>query len=31
MPQSDNVYYYIVYGIILIAFLIVLKMPKKKK
>ncbi len=31
MPQSDNVYYYIVYGIILIAFVIVLKMPKKKK
>ena len=30
MPQSDNVYYYVVYGIILIAFIIVLKMPKKK-
>lgn len=29
MPQ-DNVYYYIVYGLILVAFFIVLKTPKKK-
>lgn len=31
MPQSDNIYYYIAYGVILITFFIVLKMPKKKK
>lgn len=31
MPQSDNIYYYIVYGLILAAFFIVLKMPKKDK
>jgi hypothetical protein len=31
MPQSDNVYHYVVYGVILIAFFIILKMPKKKK
>lgn len=30
MPQNDNIYYYIVYGLILVAFFIVLKMPKKK-
>lgn len=29
MPQ-DNIYYYIVYGLILVAFFIVLKTPKKK-
>jgi len=29
MPQSDNLYYYIVYGVILIAFVVVLKSPKK--
>jgi hypothetical protein len=29
MPQ-DNVYYYVVYGLILVAFFIVLKTPKKK-
>ena len=29
MPQ-DNIYYYIVYGVILVAFFIVLKTPKKK-
>lgn len=31
MPISDNIYYYVIYGLILVAFLIVLKMPKKKK
>ena len=31
MPQSDNIYYYVVYGLILVAFFIVLKMPKKDK
>lgn len=31
MPQSDNIYYYAVYGLILVAFFIVLKMPKKDK
>ena len=30
MPQSDNIYYYVVYGLILLAFFIVLKTPKKK-
>jgi hypothetical protein len=30
MPQSDNLYYYVVYGIILIAFFVILKSPKKK-
>ena len=30
MPQNDNIYYYVVYGLILAAFFIVLKMPKKK-
>lgn len=30
MPQSDNIYYYVVYGLILVAFFIVLKTPKKK-
>ncbi|CAA6815025.1 MAG: Unknown protein [uncultured Sulfurovum sp.] len=29
MPESDNIYYYVVYGIILVAFFIVLKTPKK--
>jgi len=29
LPE-DNIYYYIVYGIILVAFYIVLKLPKKK-
>jgi len=29
MPQSDNIYYYIMYGVILIVFIIVLKSPKK--
>lgn len=27
----DNIYYYIVYGLILLTFLIVLKLPKKGK
>ena len=27
---QDNIYYYIVYGVILVAFFIVLKTPKKK-
>ena len=31
MPQSDNIYYYIAYGLILVVFFIVLKSPKKKK
>jgi len=31
MPQSDNIYYYIAYGLILVTFFIVLKMPKKDK
>jgi hypothetical protein len=31
MPQSDNIYYYVVYGLILVAFFIVLKTPKNKK
>jgi len=31
MPLTDNMYYYIAYGIILVTFLIVLKMPKKDK
>ena len=31
MPQSDNLYYYVVYGMILVAFLVVLKSPKKDK
>ncbi len=29
MP-SDNIYHYIVYGLILLTFFIVLKSPKKK-
>ena len=31
MPKSDNIYYYVVYGLILVAFFIVLKIPKKDK
>jgi len=31
MPMMDNMYHYIAYGLILLTFLIVLKMPKKKK
>jgi len=31
MPQSDNIYYYIAYGVILVVFFIVLKSPKKNK
>ncbi len=31
MPQSDNIYYYIAYGLILVVFFIVLKSPKKNK
>jgi hypothetical protein len=31
MPLMDNMYHYIAYGLILVTFLIVLKMPKKKK
>lgn len=31
MPQSDNMYYYIAYGLILIAFVVVMKSPKKDK
>jgi len=30
MPQSDNLYYYLAYAIILVTFFIVLKSPKKK-
>lgn len=29
MPLMDNMYHYIAYGLILVTFLIVLKMPKK--
>lgn len=31
MPESDNIYYYVGYVLILVAFFIVLKTPKKKK
>ncbi len=31
MPQSDSVYYYAIYGVILVAFYFVLKSPKKDK
>ncbi len=31
MPLTDNMYHYILYGLILVTFLIVLKMPKKNK
>jgi len=31
MPQSDNVYYYVAYGVVLLVFFIVLKSPKKNK
>lgn len=31
MPLVDNMYHYIAYGVILVAFLIVLKTPKKDK
>lgn len=31
MPHSDNLYHYIAYGVILIAFFVVLKSPKKPK
>ena len=30
MPQSDNLYYYVAYAVILAVFFIVLKTPKKK-
>ena len=30
MPQSDNIYHYVIYGVILIAVFIILKTPKKK-
>ena len=29
MPQSDNIYYYVAYGVVLVVFFIVLKSPKK--
>ena len=29
MPLTENIYYYIAYGLILVTFFIVLKMPKK--
>ncbi|MEY3091195.1 MAG: hypothetical protein RL113_1511 [Pseudomonadota bacterium] len=29
MPASDNYYHYIVYGVILVIFVLVLKSPKK--
>jgi len=28
--QSDNIYYYIAYGVILVVFFVILKTPKKK-
>ena len=31
MQLTENIYYYIAYGLILVTFFIVLKMPKKKK
>jgi len=31
MPQSDNIYYYVVYGVVLLVFFAVLKSPKKRK
>ncbi len=31
MPLTDNIYYYIAYGLILVTFFIVLKTPKKPK
>jgi hypothetical protein len=31
MPQSDNIYYYVAYGVVLVVFFIVLKSPKKNK
>ena len=31
MQLTDNIYYYIAYGLILVTFFIVLKMPKKSK
>jgi len=31
MPLTDNIYYYIAYGLILVTFFIVLKTPKKDK
>jgi hypothetical protein len=31
MPQSDNIYYYVAYGVVLVVFFIVLKSPKKIK
>ena len=30
MPQSDNIYYYVAYGVVLVVFFIVLKSPKNK-
>ncbi len=31
MQLTENIYYYIAYGLILVTFFIVLKMPKKSK
>ncbi len=31
MPQNDDATLYVVYALILVVFIIVLKMPKKKK
>jgi len=31
MQLTENIYYYIAYGLILVTFFIVLKMPKKNK
>ena len=31
MQLTENIYYYIAYGLILVTFFIVLKMPKKDK
>ncbi len=30
MPQSDNIYFYVVYAVILVIFYVVLKSPKDK-
>jgi len=31
MPESDNLYYYVTYAVILVTFFFVLKSPKNKK
>jgi len=31
MPESNDIYYYVAYGVVLVVFFIVLKSPKKNK